>query len=161
MKIRKIDFYVGALLSYLINKQITPAIFDSCENAKEIRFDTNNGKFNLFVKYSGKPSKSNEVNRRWDIIFTQSELDRLNTYKLDEYNNFVVIVCSNEDLKNTEIVVLEIKNAIKCLGYDNVNSNKRISARIDKGARSIKCYGTALSDQNAISIERNIDKYFQ
>lgn len=160
MSIRKIDYYVGALLSYLIKKRITPAIFDSSDYSKIITFETNEGKYNLFVKYSGKPVRQQEKYSRWDVNFTESELNIVNTYAKNGYNNFVVLVCSSETLTQTEIAVIDIEDALKCLGNDLVNKQKRISVRSDKAARKLKCYGTAITDINAILIKRNIDNYF-
>lgn len=160
MSIRKIDYYVGAVLSYLIKKRITPAIFDSSDCSKIITFETNEGKYNLFVKYSGKPASQQEKYSRWDVTFTKLELEIVNTYAKDGFNNFVVLVCSSESLTQTEIAVIEVKNALRCLGNDNINKQKRISIINDKGARKLKCYGTAITDKNAILIKRNIDNYF-
>lgn len=160
MSIRKVDYYVGALLSYLIKKRITPAIFDSSDESKIIVFETNDDKYNLFVKYSGKPAKEQESYSRWAINFSISEMNIINTYKKEDYKNLVVLVCSTENLTKTEIVVIDLKDALKCLGNDLINTNKRISIRKDKGSRYLKCYGTALTDKDAKLIKRNIDNYF-
>ncbi|MDE5604867.1 MAG: hypothetical protein K2I73_04705, partial [Eubacterium sp.] len=161
MAIGKIDYYVGALLSYLIKKKITPAIFDNSDHYKIVTFETNERKFNLFVKYSAKPVSQNKTSNRWDITFTTSEYEILkNSYPKGEYENLVVLVCSTEKFSQTEIAVLKLKQVFKCLGNDNVNQNRKISVKSEKGSKYLRCYGTAVSSDNSLQITRNVDKQF-
>lgn len=161
MAIRKIDYYVGALLSYLIKKKITPAIFDSSDFSKIIRFETDKEKYNLFVKYSGKAVQQNEDYSRWDISITPNEYEIITKlFYEDGFKNLFVSVCSSDALTQTEIVVLSFSDALNCMGQDTVNENRRLSAKAYKGSKYILCYGTALSDKQAIKTLRNIDKHF-
>lgn len=163
MAIRKIDFYVGALFSYLINKKITPAIIENSDDSKIITFETDDEKYNLFVKYcavSKKFTKGGSDYTRWQIGFTDTELQKLGTYRIFGRKNLVVIVCTEEGIKNPEVAVLELKTALKCLGNDTVNQQHFINLIIKKGSPYFQCYGTALDRENAVQLIRNLDKHF-
>ena len=163
MAIRKIDYYVGALLSYLINKheRIDPSLFDSSEDSKIVRFDTDNGKFNLFVKSCGKAVHQKDGCARWVISITSAEYKRFTeSFCLDGYKNLFVVVCSSGTLTQTEIAVLPFDDALKCMGTDIINEQRRVTIKSVKGSKFLHCYGTGLSDMQAIKILRNIDKQF-
>ena len=160
VRIRKIDYYVGALLSHIVNNKIAPAIFDSSDSSKIITFATDNEDYNLFLKYSSKPAKEGKDYSRWDIQFTDSEYDVVKTYSKEKHKNLVVLVCSKEGLTNTEIAVIEASRIPKLLGEDTVNQNRRITVKAIKGSKFLRVYGTALKDTDAITIFRNLEKHF-
>lgn len=161
VRIRKIDYYVGALLSHIVNNKIAPAIFDSSDSSKIITFANDNEDYNLFVKYSSKPAKEGNDYARWDIQFTDNEYEVVKTYSKDKHKNLVVLVCSKEGLTNTEIAVIEADRIPKLLGKDTVNLNRRITVKAVKGSKFLRVYGTALKDTDAFQIYRNLEKHFK
>lgn len=57
MNLVKEDFYCGTFLSYLLNNNIVPALFDEKEdfNRKIYDFITNTGSYRTYVKSSDRP----------------------------------------------------------------------------------------------------------
>lgn len=161
MGINKIDYYVGALLSHLVKKQIAPAIIDTSDNSKQLIFDTDNGKYNLFVKYSSKPVRSNDKTDKWVINFTTAEYNVVNALPKEGYKNFVVLICSKETLNNTEVAVLSLEKALKIMGNDNINKVKRIDVKAQKGSKYLKVFGTTCLEENATKVERNLAHHFK
>ena len=53
IKPAKLDFFVGVFMSSIINSaKKVPVLIDETETSKRMRFMTDNGEFNVFIKYS-------------------------------------------------------------------------------------------------------------
>lgn len=163
-KINKIDFYCGAFFSYLITNKIEPTLFDANDISKEIGFLLRDKEFKVYLKYVNAEKQirlNGKEHDRWDIIFTKKENEYLhNSFFIQGKENIIVLVCANSKLRNTFFALLSYNDAIKCLGNDMVNQQYRISIRRQKGSPYAFCWGTALSDVNAIKIINNIDEFF-
>ena len=77
-----------------------------------------------------------------------------------QLKNIVVLVCANDNFKDTYFAIISLEDALKCLGDDNVNNQWRISIKRLKGSKYVDCYGTAISDTNAIRLKYDFDTYF-
>ena len=77
-------------------------------------------------------------------------------------NVIIVFVCTDKDMKETEIAVLPYEDACRCmgLGQDTVNKQRKISVQYIQGARKFRCYGTGLSSDNAVETPHNYEKVF-
>lgn len=164
-RINKIDFFTGVFLSYLVsNKVKEPTLFDAVDKSKVIKFSLRDKDYNSYIKYVSKSKTSTQGGKmysKWDVIFTEKEKDFL-TYNFIEQdkNNVVILVCANENFKDTYFAVLDVEDAFKCLGNDEVNKQYRITVKRQKGSKYVDCYGTALSDKSAIQIKYNFDEVF-
>lgn len=152
-------------MSYLISNGINePTLFDASEKSKIVKFSLKDKDYNAYLKYISAPRVSIRAEKtyfQWDIVFTNSEKNYLTTSFVEEgKENIVVLVCSNENFKDTYFAIIGIKNALKCLGNDSVNEQTRITIKRQKGSKYVYCYGTALSDKNAIELKYNFDEYF-
>lgn len=58
--VKKIDFYCGAFLSYLIFNGITPALFEAGEKSRIVKFSTNLGDFKVYMKYTTNCNQSDK-----------------------------------------------------------------------------------------------------
>ena len=159
--VKKSDFYFGAFEFQLTNKLLKPImIIDRSESSRTIHLETNQGRYNVFIKYSSKPRSATPTTRRWDFSCAAKELEKIDSIANYEGKNLVALVCSEPPLTNTEIAVLDIDKAKTCLGNDSMNKTRRISVSANKGSHHLCCYGTAVSDRNALKTSRNLDKHF-
>lgn len=165
-KINKLDFYCGAFLSYLIGNGCgEPTLFDVTDKSKIINFMLRNKNYNLFLKYSGTSTsitRRGKKHKRWNVTFTQKDMEYLHTsFIKDDSENLILIVCTNESLKDTYFGILNHADAIKCLGaLDGINKQHRMVLNRQKGSKYVHCHGTALSDEAPIKIEYNYNKVF-
>lgn len=163
-KVNKVDFYCGAFLSYLISNKVEPTLFNANEKSKVVQFLLKNTDYNVYVKYVSAGKLFNikgKQHTRWEVIFQKSERDYLvNDFCKSNFKNIVVLVCANKDFKDTYFAILTYDQAIQCLGNDAINNQFRISVKHQKKSPNAYCYGTALSDNNAIAIPYNVDTFF-
>lgn len=71
-----------------------------------------------------------------------------------------MLICGVQSLAKTEIAIISLKEALKCLGTDSINEQKRITVKHNKGERSLIVYGTMLDAVNAIKVPKNFNKFF-
>lgn len=166
-RVNKIDFFCGAFLSYIISNGVKePILFESSpsENSKVINFSLRTNDYNAYLKYVSTSKNSVQGGKsytKWDIVFTEKEKNFIkNSFESFDKENIVILVCANESFRDTYFAVLNIKDAQKCLGNDEVNKQSRISVKRMKGSKYVSCYGTALSDEKAIQIKYNFDEFF-
>lgn len=165
-RINKIDFFSGAFLSYLVsNKVKEPTLFDASEKHKRLKFTLRDKEYNAYLKYAGNSktiTKSGKAFRSWSVTFTESEKILLNTSFAEENKeNIIVLVCANEDFKDTYFALISLKDALRCLGNDNVNKQTNIVVKRQKGSKYVFCHGTALSEEKAIQLKYNFDEFFE
>lgn len=164
-QINKIDYMVGAFLSYLTSRNIAPVLIEATDNAKIVKFSTNNNDYKVYFKYSissKTPTVKGREYTKWNITYTPDDLKRIKESKQNEHEVFLLMVlCGNEDLTDTELLILDYEGLEKCIGTDTINCNKRLSVNRMKKSPYITCYGTGLSDQNSIKVYRNFEKYIK
>lgn len=162
-KVNKVDFYCGAFLSYLISNKVEPTLFSATEKSKVVQFLLKKTDYNVYVKYvstSKTLAIKGKQHTRWEVIFQKSERDYLvNEFCKPNHENIIVLVCANKDFKDTFFAVLTYEQAIQCLGNDAINNQFRITVKHLKKSPNAFCYGTALSDNNAIVIQYNVDSF--
>jgi len=159
--VKKIDYFCGAFLSYLISNGISPALFEAGEKSKIVKFSTNLGDYKVYIKYSTICKLSDRKNaRKWDIPFTQKEMDILKDFPERNRKHFFVFVCTDPNMKENEVAVLDYDSGLLCLGNDPVNKERRISVVHKKGSPYMNCYGTARSENQGIQIYKDFNRYF-
>ena len=162
-KINKIDFYCGAFLSYIVsNNAKEPTLFEETEkSSKRIKFSLRNKDYNTYLKYVSTIKESIVKGKTYykrDINFTTSEREYLRTsFKEQNKENIVVLMCASKDFKDTYFGILSIKDALKCLE----NEQPRITIKRQKGSKYVSCYGSGISDKNALQLKYNFDEYFE
>lgn len=111
-KIKIADFYYGAVLSMLFNKNVNPALVESDENRQIYDFMTNNGSCRMFIKY-----RTDKINNRtrdynsWQFVFSKNEIFEIKNYLKNDGNLSMALVCGIKKLNNSEIAILD-KNEI-------------------------------------------------
>jgi hypothetical protein len=159
--INKIDYFCGAFLSFLITNGITPALIETGEKSKIVKFGTDLDDYKVYIKYSTTCKTNDKKNiRKWDITFTNKEMDILQEFLEQKRKHFFVLVCADSRMRETEIAVLDLHDGLKCLGNDPVNKKRRISVIHKKGSPYIKCYGTARDEEEGVRIYKDYQRYF-
>ena len=51
MIVRKVDFYCGAFLSYLITNKVEPTLFEAGDKSKNLHFTIGQYDYNSILKY--------------------------------------------------------------------------------------------------------------
>lgn len=162
-KVNKIDFYCGAFLSYIIsNGANEPTLFEDTEkSSKKLKFTLRDNDYKAYLKYVSTPKKSTSKGKsftKWDISFTESEREYLKTsFAEEDRENIVILVCANKEFKDTYFGILSIKDALKCMA----NEQPRITIKRQKGSKYVSCYGSGISDENALQLKYNFDEYFE
>ena len=164
-KINKIDFYCGAFLSFLVSNGVEPTLFEAGDKSRILEFLLKQTKYKAFLKYSSKNNSSVKQGKnvsRWDVGFSPKECETLEQFGEPSKNVIIVFVCTDKDMKETEIAVLPYEDACRCmgLGQDTVNKQRKISVQYIQGARKFRCYGTGLSSDNAVETPHNYEKVF-
>ena len=159
--VKKIDYFCGAFLSYLISNGISPALFEAGEKSKIVKFSTNLGDYKVYIKYSTICKFSNRKStRKWDVLFTKKEMDILKDFLEQNRKHYFVLVCTDTNMKENEVAVLDYDGGLMCLGNDSVNRERRISVVHKKGSPYMNCYGTARSENQGIQIYKDFNRYF-
>ncbi len=111
--------------------------------------------------YISKPVNCSitKTKSRWDFIFTENLVNLLVQSECEDKENYVVFICGQENLKDSEIIVVPYKKVLMCLGNDSVNERRRICLTVSKHENYAYCYGTAISSQNQYKVKRNIEEY--
>lgn len=94
------------------------------------------------------------------MFFTEKEMDILKDFPEVNRKHYFVLVCTDFDMKEREIAVLNFDDGLICLGDDSVNKGRRISIIHKKGSPYMKCYGTARNEEQGIQIYKDFNKYF-
>lgn len=161
-RVNKIDFYCGAFLSYIIsNGANEPTLFeDSEKSSKRLKFSLRNKDYKAYLKYvctPKTPTLKGKTYTKWDVIFTESERDYLtNSFAEEDRENIVILVCANKEFKDTYFAIVKIDDALKCMA----NEQPRITIKRQKGSKYVSCYGSGISDENALQLKYNFDEYF-
>ena len=110
---KKSHHYFGAALSHLINNGFKIAIIESLTNINIYSISTDTSESKLFMKYRAINRQSKKNNSRsWDFSFSAPEIYRIwgETIEIeDNTERYLLLVCSQKDLKNTEFVLLDKK----------------------------------------------------
>lgn len=174
MNLVKEDFYCGAFLSYLLNNNIVPALFDEKEdfNRKIYDFTTNTGDYRAYVKSSDKPSSNSRNNTYniWTFPFTDNQIDEIKRIKnnLNGKEFLFIFICGQPKLAKSRIAVVPSDKVFQCMDIDRHDKYKQqnIKIRLIKGHWDFDVYGTAREDKkndsdNTIKVRtQNIDELF-
>lgn len=161
--INKLDYFVGAFVSYVVSKEVAPALFDGTDDSKIVAFATNSDEYTVYLKYSTAVKTTfpkGKITRKWNIFFTNKDMDILVKNRNNANTTYVVLICAEPNLRQTEICVIDIKKALLCLGEDAVNKQKRITVTHSKGSPNLQYYGSMKDKQDSISVIKNFDTYF-
>lgn len=164
-KINKVDYFCGAFLSYLISNGVEPTLFEAGEKSKVVEFMIRDSVYKIFFKYSTKKktiTKQSKAYDTWNVVFAEKELNLLETFGESSKKVAVVCICTDEKLKDADIAVIPYEDACKCLGLmqDAINKQRTIGIRHLKGSSKLLCHGTGLSQDDAVEIPHNFEKYF-
>jgi hypothetical protein len=152
-QINKIDFFVGVFVSAILNSaKSVPALFDETNESKKVEFQTNLGYFNVYIKYSTNRKESVYDKRKqkkqyyWNIPFSEIENEKLRKFKKEGYQNYIVLVCTNDTLTKTWIVVLDYEKALRCLANTTPNGSRRIKVTRIGSSHEFYCQGVDYRD---------------
>ena len=164
----KLDFFVVSFMSAIINSaKKAPVLIDQTETSKRMSFITDNGEFNIFIKYSTtirhsakKVGDKVKSKMTCDISFNDKEYNILSG-KFEEHgkSNYVVAVCTNNKFNDNYIVVIPFDIAMKCLQDSNQSHLRRITITRMGKEGTYKCYGIGGKITQADSVFYDWHKY--
>lgn len=157
MALTKKDFYYGALLSRLMKTGSVPAIIESDESHRVYSLTNDNGEFNLYIKYSSKPSLSKNQ-KRWNFYFTDNEVITLKKSDLFEKDKYIfAFICGEENFIKSQIAFLTYDELRKAIGLEYQEQVRRLSVSLRRGSWNFLIYGTSLErTKNSIYVRRNV-----
>ncbi len=153
MNITREDFYCGAFLSFLLNNEIVPALFEERIdiNRKIYDFTTDKGDFRVYVKFTENPSSESESKGSsiWNFPFTESQIDEIKSLEIYNRNLYFVFVCGRSSLNKSKIAVIHKDIIFKCIDVNREDKYKSqsVKVRLIKGHWNFDVYGTAIADK--------------
>lgn len=163
-KVNKLDFFVGAFLSSIINSSVgVPALFDETENSKRVEFETNKGHYNVYIKYTTSGRRSTRVvdgqkkkNIRYNIGFSENEyLSLMNKFYKKDVENLICLVCANKKLNDNALIILDYRDAMRCLEKSTPGGSRRITATRLGAEYDYSCYGVGFKEKDYIKAPVN------
>jgi hypothetical protein len=149
-KISKIDYFVGVFVSAILNcARNVPALMEETSDSKKVQFETDNGKYKVYVKYSKTMKVGKNKTRYWFIPFSKRDYDRLCDFSKDnnDYKNYIAVICANSTLTTTWIGVLDYDNVIKFFGNNSTGEGVIIKV-LREGNNHELSYGISGDDEN-------------
>ncbi|NFI54973.1 hypothetical protein FDA48_00990 [Clostridium botulinum] len=155
MNLVKEDFYCGAFLSYLLNNNIVPALFEDKEdqNRKIYDFTTDAGDYRAYVKSSEKSSSNSrgDTCNIWTFVFTDNQIDEIKELKEKTIGRelIFVFVCGQSKLTKSKIAAIPSDKIFQCIDLERKDKYKgqKIKIRLIKGHWDFDIYGTAREDK--------------
>ncbi|WP_040226927.1 hypothetical protein [Bhargavaea cecembensis] len=148
MRIRKVDFFHGALTNVLLNKGFEVSILEGHpEGVYKLKRDGE--EFVVYSKYLSAPSsKRKEKSIRWSFSFRPEEVARIRELD-DEFGNcHVAIVGSYGNRPGGELIVLDMDELTRCIGGLELHESYWIVVLRRKHYRT-RVYGNALKRSEA------------
>lgn len=153
---KKSHHYFGAALSHLINNGCKIAIIESSSTINTYSIFTDANEYELLMKYRALDRISTKRDSRsWNFSFTPDEVYKIWGKFVDKDDNkerFLLLVCSQKNLKNTEFVLIN-KQHIQDIFYQNEKVS--ITVRIEKHSPYIQIH-LEKSQNGCLQIQRNI-----
>lgn len=101
------DYYYGAVLSKLLNHNLSPTLIENGDKRRIYRFTTNTTEFVLFVKYTTKTISDNSNGfRSWKFVLSD-DYQKLSECLSNNNNVLLALVCATEELKGSELALLD------------------------------------------------------
>ena len=165
-KINQIDYYCGAFLTRLIANKIEPMLFEAGENSRIVEFTIRSVTYKVYFKYAASKAtkeKDGKTIDKWGLTFTLTELAILKDFLEENKKIYLVFFCTDKELKDAGIAVLEYEEACKCLGTWGNDGNaalgqRQITIRHKKHSSRFICTGTGNAE--GIKIPYDYEKRF-
>lgn len=136
-KIRKINFYYGAILTAILqnNPDASPTLIlndEETRQAYKVLTNTSNQESILFLKYARSKQKNdvdeNKHYTSWLFSFTPDDKEKLKTYyEKTGLPVFICLLCLRDNLNNSEIAILKYEE------YKMVLQNQTVTIGLEQG----------------------------
>lgn len=166
-RINKVDYFMGVFIATILkSSKGTPTIFNASDNSKLVEFTNDFGDYNVYIKYS---TSLKEVKKTIDgemkdkascnILFFDNEYDFLkNNFYNSEKENLICLICTNDDLTKTYMVVIKYEDAMKCLVNRTSSGWRRISINRIATEPYFACYGVGFKEYEHIKVPVDFTK---
>lgn len=150
----------------MLSNGVRPALFEENEDRRIYSFTTNKGDYLLYMKYVSAPTKrENKEVQLWQFNFSEDEVQKIKELEEKERGKELLFafICGKQELKESEIVILNFYEIVDCLGLKNntkMSESYRISIRYEKNAKALRVYGNGRDEKvngkdNTLKIERD------
>ena len=165
----KLDFFVGSFISCIINSaKKVPALIDETDNSKIIKLTTDNGDYNIYLKYSTnirystrKKDGTEKVKITCDVLFNSKEYERLkNNFYEEKSTNLFILVLTASQLSEPRIVAIPYDIGMKCLLAEDSNGTRRLTITKLGKEHTYNCYGIGDTGKIDNRVYVNWQKYF-
>lgn len=154
-KVNKSDHYYGAFLAKVVNQVDKLALIDSGSNRGVYKVYTDNidkqGCY-IYIKYATNKKGDN----LWNFNFSKDNLDEIKEYIKNGANIKFAFICSFRSLLDTEIGICNVNELKKCIDINyQEDKNQRLAILKKSNSPYLRFYGTNLTRENCIEIERS------
>lgn len=156
--INKSDFYYGTFLTKVLDNGNKPALVSKNDGRGIYKLITNKDEYLLYIKYA---TKNNKNHRRWAFNYTDNNIEEIKQYMGEGENIIFAYICAYDDLRNSEIAIVELEELKKCIDPEcERNQSNRVTIYKKPHSPVLRMYGTARADKkegkdNTIHLERN------
>ena len=150
-RVNKSDYYYGAFLSNLLDKERNPVLVEKDSNRRVYEVLTHNTENYIYMKYV-TISKGRKL---WNFTFSKDNLREIEGFIKQGRALKFVFICSYKNLIDTEIGVCSIEEFKLCTDFEcKTNERQRISILKKPHSSYLTVYGTALDRDNGVEIDR-------
>lgn len=157
--LKECNFYHGAIIAHLLNQEnpLNLRLLEKEEDDRGVyRVSSNEKDYVLFCRYSAKPVKNNKRNsKEWQFTFTQTDVERLKKYLLQDTKFFLILVCVAKTITAhvNEAYVLDKEKIEQLMVLNTPKRNQAIRVRYETG-KSLWAHGV-INDEE-ICCARNL-----
>ncbi len=164
-RIAKMDYYAGAFITTLLkSSKGAPAIINETNDSRRVEFETDLGKFNIYIKYSGSPRISTVRGRKkisWYVNFSDMDVYKLENEFVDRQDiRYVVLVLSNRALTKTRVAVIACDDIMKCLNKETPGGSRGINIVRYGRDHNFTCYGATEAEEDGFAVPINYAGHF-
>lgn len=149
-KLKKSDFYYGAVLSTLVNHKICPMMVENDGDRQVYDFTTDHKDFRLFVKYCSTPNTSSESYRSWQFVFSDFNMKEIRNYMNLNKEFCIGLVCGQNSFNESHLAILQKKEIEEIFSSDKT----AFTISLKKGERAFRVSLDG-SRKNALLIKTN------
>jgi hypothetical protein len=147
-KINKENHFTGSFCAMLLQStKGEPVYFEATKNSRQFSLETNHGGFNVYVRYSTrlKNTMKNVANESRKKMFCRFNFTAdygylQNGFRIGNKTNLVCLVCTNKELNETRLVLMEYEDIMKCLQHTTGKGQRIITVTRQGNSHYYYCY---------------------
>ncbi|TDQ32139.1 hypothetical protein [Aureibacillus halotolerans] len=145
--LQHVDFYYGALLSFMINKGNQPSLLRDNENRRMYNVQTDEGHYHLYVKYATSPIKPiREAKKQWSFTYSGEEVNEIIKQHKVQPLTFAFVCGFHSKLNESHLAILSYNQLADCLDINYPRKSYYLKTVLIKNSPLLRVHGTGRND---------------